>query len=87
MAWFLPAPVPSKTMSIMNYADTLLDRRAYSTDTNEYATGLNDENEWEENILDSEIGLDSLADDFLVGETDDDTYLYNETGYSRSRIE
>jgi hypothetical protein len=34
----------TKTMSIMNYADTLLDRRVFSTDTNEYATGLNDEN-------------------------------------------
>ncbi len=28
----------------MDFADTLLDRRMFSTDTNEYATGLNDEN-------------------------------------------
>jgi hypothetical protein len=80
-------PVPSKTMSVMNYADTLLDRRAYSTDTNEYATGLNDENEWEENILDNDVALDGLADDYFAGETGDDSWLYNERGFDRSRVE
>lgn len=35
----------------MNFADTLLDRRMFSTDTNEYATGLYDENQWEESYI------------------------------------
>jgi hypothetical protein len=69
----------------MNYADTLLDRRAYSTDTNEYATGLNDENEWEEDILDDEIPLDNRLDDYLSGETEDNPRLYNESGFDRER--
>ncbi len=42
----------------MNFADTLLDRRMFSTDTNEYATGLNDENQWEESYI-----YDTLSDD------------------------
>jgi hypothetical protein len=71
----------------MNYADTLLDRRAFSTDTNEYATGLNDENEWEENIVDTEVPMDELIDDYLSGDNSDDPWLYNETGFDRSRIE
>jgi hypothetical protein len=70
----------------MNYADTLLDRRSYSTDTNEYATGLNDENEWEEDILDDDTPLDSMLDDYLAGETADNARLYNESGFDRERI-
>ena len=49
-----------------------------TTDTNEYATGLNDENEWEENIIDSDIPLDDYLDDQIDG-----TQLYNESGFMR----
>ncbi len=51
----------------MNFADSLLDRRMFSTDTNEYATGLNDENQWEENFIE----YDSPGDD------DDENLVYN----------
>ena len=50
----------------MDFADTLLDRRMFSTDTNEYATGLNDENQWEENYI-----YDALSDD------EDEDLVYN----------
>ncbi|MDR1671201.1 MAG: hypothetical protein LBR57_01635 [Alistipes sp.] len=69
----------------MNLIDTFTDRRSLSTDTNEYATGLNDENEWEEDIVDYDIPIDDILDDYLAGETDDSRYLYNERGYMRDR--
>jgi hypothetical protein len=65
----------------MNLIDSLTDRHSLSTDTNEYATGLNDENEWEENILDHDIPIDEQLDDYLAGNTNNEQYLYNETGY------
>jgi hypothetical protein len=51
-----------------------------TTDTNEYATGLNDENEWEESIIDYDIPLDERIDDFFGGFADSHD-LYNETGF------
>ncbi len=71
----------------MTFADSYFDRHMFSTYNNDYATGLNDENEWEENILDDNVPLDDEESDFL--ETTDsarDYYSYNETGYDRHRI-
>jgi hypothetical protein len=65
----------------MTYADTLLDRRAFSTDNNEYATGLNDENEWDENIMDYNVPLDDYIDS-----EEDESHLYNETGFDPERV-
>lgn len=69
----------------MNYAESILDRHMFTTDTNEYATGINDENEWEENIFDSNVPTDDEEDDFLMN-----PYIakkiYNETGYDRLRV-
>jgi hypothetical protein len=69
----------------MNYSDSFSDRHAFSTDTNEYATGLNDENEWDENIMDYDIPFDDRIDD-RYGEFDNSEYVYNESGYDRERI-
>ena len=68
-------------MSKMDFADTFLDRRMFSTDTNEYATGLLDENAWEENIIDSDTPLDGYIDDMMNG-----IQLHNEVGFDRERI-
>jgi hypothetical protein len=57
----------------------------FTTDTNEYATGVNDENEWEENIMDYDVPLDQRIDDYL-DDADAERYLYNETGYDRERV-
>ena len=65
----------------IDFADTLLDRRMFSTDTNEYATGLNDENRWDENIMDYDVPLEDYLDD-----NGDDSLLYNESGLYRERI-
>ena len=69
----------------MNYLLGFSDRYAFSTDTNEYATGLNDENEWDENILDYNVPLDERLDDWYE-ESDNSEYGYNESGYDRERI-
>ncbi len=69
----------------MNYLLGFSDRHAFSTDTNEYATGLNDENEWDENIMDYNIPLDERMDDWHE-EFDNGEYVYNESGYDRERI-
>ncbi|MDR2912505.1 MAG: hypothetical protein LBV38_04295 [Alistipes sp.] len=69
----------------MNYSESIFDRYMFTTDTNEYATGLNDENEWEENLMDYDVSLDDESDDFLEG-TYSSRDSYNETGYSPSRI-
>ena len=53
-----------------------------STDNNEYATGLNDENRWEENIMDYDVPLD----DYLDGGEGDREFIYNESGFDRERI-
>ncbi len=53
----------------------------FSTDTNEYATGLNDENRWDENIMDYDVPLEDYLDD-----NGDDSLLYNESGLYRERI-
>lgn len=42
----------------MIFTESLLDRRMLTTDTNEYAMGLNDENEWDESMADDEMPLD-----------------------------
>lgn len=68
------------------FADSFFDRRAFSTETNEYATGINDENEWEENILDYDVPLDQRMDDYLE-DPDEKEYVYNETGYDPERID
>lgn len=67
----------------MIIAESFFDRHMLSTDTNEYATGLNDENEWEENIMDYDVPLDQRLDDY---DDDDFLYSYNETGYDRERL-
>ncbi len=67
------------------FAESIFDRYMFTTDTNEYATGLNDENEWEENLMDYDTPLDERLDDYL-DDPDGERYLYNETGYSRSRV-
>ncbi len=69
----------------MNYAESILDRHLFTTDTNEYATGLNDENGWEESILDYGISLEDEEDDLLMN-PDIAKKLYNETGYNRLRV-
>lgn len=57
----------------------------FSTDTNEYATDLLDENEWDSNIIDYDIPLDQRLDDYVDGEYDE-AALYNESGFDRERI-
>jgi hypothetical protein len=56
----------------------------FTTDTNEYATGVNDENEWEENIMEHDVPLDQLIDDYM-DDPDGERHLYNETGYDPGR--
>ena len=51
----------------MIHADSFSDRRMYSTDTNEYAYGLNDETEWEENSHDYDVSLDDEISDYFDG--------------------
>ena len=58
----------------------------FSTDTNEYATGLNDENQWEENIMDYDIPLDMRLDDRNADGEYDENLVYNESGFDRERI-
>ncbi len=69
----------------MMFTESIFDRYMFTTDTNEYATGMNDENEWEENILDYDVPLDQRMDDYF-DDPDGENYLYNETGYTRSRV-
>ncbi len=69
----------------MTFAESLFDRHMFSTYNNEYANGLNDENEWEENLLDYDVSSDVEVDDFLM-DPDYARKLYNESGYNRSRI-
>jgi len=54
----------------MDFTDTHLDRRMYSTDTNEYATGLLDENEWDEGMMDAAAGR---FDDYDAAEHEPET--------------
>lgn len=70
----------------MNFTESYFDRYMFTTDTNEYATGINDENEWEEDILDSDVPLDDEEDDFLLNSDTAREMMYNETGYDRLRI-
>ncbi len=73
----------------MTLADGYFDRYSSSTYNNDYANGLNDENQWEENILDSEVPLDDEESDFLENSDSAHAYsheMYNETGYDRHRI-
>jgi hypothetical protein len=70
----------------MDFTDTLLDRRMFSTDTNEYATGLNDENEWQENIMDYDIPLDMSLDGRNADGEYDENLVYNESGFDQKRI-
>ncbi len=75
----------------MNYSDSFSDRHAFSTDNNEYATGLNDENEWDDNMMDYDIPLDERMDDWYEefdsgGRNAGSRYVYNESGYDRERI-
>jgi hypothetical protein len=78
----------------MMNADIFSDRRMFSTDNNEYAYGLNDENEWEENIRDDEVSLDDEMSDYFDSRGSgssgssrgDESDLYNETGYDSSRL-
>lgn len=58
----------------------------FSTDNNEYAHGLNDENEWEENIQDYDVPLDDEAADYFDA-PEDPGRVYNETGFDPERVE
>jgi hypothetical protein len=64
---------------------SIFDRYMFTTDTNAYAIGLNDENEWDENIMDYGISLEQREDDYF-DDPDAELYLYNETGYDRERV-
>ncbi|MDR2893846.1 MAG: hypothetical protein LBU97_00075 [Alistipes sp.] len=55
----------------MTYTDSIFDRYMFSTETNEYATGLNDENEWEEELAEYGAQFDRMSDE------DDDSFLDN----------
>lgn len=57
----------------------------FSTENNEYAIGLLDENEWEEDILDYEPSLDNEEADYFEN-PDSGRPLYNEEGYRRERL-
>jgi hypothetical protein len=84
MASFLKF-TPSKNNTIMIFAESFFDRHMLSTDNNEYANGLNDENEWEEDIVEYDVPLDDEADEFLEN-SDNARQLYNESGFDRIRI-
>lgn len=71
----------------MILSDGFSDRHKFSTDNNEYASGINDENEWEENIVDYDVPLDERLDDYLDDSDRDDKNLYNETGFDPERID
>lgn len=63
------------------------DRQVLSTDNNEFAEGLNDENLWEEDIVDINI---PIADDIPDGVDETgiaDRDPYNENGYHEDRID
>lgn len=63
------------------------DRQVLSTDNNEFAEGLNDENLWEEDIVDVNV---PIADDIPEGVDETgfaDREPYNENGYREDRID
>lgn len=68
-------------------SDIPADRQIFSTGNNEYATGLNDENEWQENIVDYDIPMDDEIADYFEDPDEAARPLYNETGYDKNRIE
>ncbi|MDR2891030.1 MAG: hypothetical protein LBV18_05440 [Alistipes sp.] len=77
----------------MRTQESYFDRHLFTTDTNEYATGLNDENEWEEDLLDRDVPIDDENDDFLLNfhdarrlGSDPARMAYNETGFDPLRI-
>lgn len=72
----------------MVFADSYFDRHMLSTANNEYAEGLNDENQWEENIVDSQIPLDDEESDYfetVASARASAREYYNEMGYDMSR--
>lgn len=63
------------------------DRHILSTGNNEYATGLNDETEWQENIEDYDVPVDDEIMDYFEDPDEAGRPLYNETGYDKKRID
>lgn len=62
------------------------DRQILSTGNNEYAAGLNDETEWQENIEDYDIPLDDEIADYFADPDEAARPLYNESGFDKNRL-
>jgi hypothetical protein len=71
----------------MNFDDTRADRQIFSTDNNEYAEGLNDENLWEEEILDYDVPLDDEIGEYCSTLDEHRRPLYTENGFDEERID
>ena len=62
------------------------DRQILSTGNNEYAAGLNDETEWQENMEDYDVPLDDEIADYFEDLDEADRPLYNESGMDPNRL-
>ncbi|MDR0907434.1 MAG: hypothetical protein LBM63_02315 [Rikenellaceae bacterium] len=71
----------------MEIDDRRADRQILSTDNNEYAEGLNDENLWEEDILDTDVPLDDDIGEFCSTLDEHHRPLYSDTGFDENRID
>ncbi len=61
-------------------------RRVLSTGNNEYAHGLNDETEWQENMEDYDTPLDDEIADYFEDPDEAARPLYNESGFDPNRL-
>jgi hypothetical protein len=71
----------------MTFDDTRPDRQIFSTDNNEYAEGLNDENLWEEEILDYDVAMDDDTGQYCATLDERKRPLYSENGFDEYRID
>jgi hypothetical protein len=67
--------------------DVRPDRQIFSTNNNEYAEGLNDENLWEKGILNVDVALDDEIGEYYATPDVRERPLYIENGYDEERID
>lgn len=59
------------------------DRAVNTTDTNEYATGVNDETQWDRDLWDRDLPLADEISDAMNEDGVEDRQLYDENGFER----
>lgn len=79
--------INQKNSKDMTPQDLRPDRQILSTDNNEYAEGLNDENLWEEDIVDTDVSEDDDIGDYFADPDQKKRPLYDENGFDEDRIE